>query len=196
MSGSYREHFHVALSDELVGKISEFLVRKVSDLTNAGPGHFLTRLLDLSHHRPDAYMRSAFRNRNIALAAYRVYRDNSDFFTHLAELGLLNMAVIMQKYLRIRGIHKNAFLSGFLSDLPLAGSHAWKEPTTDVEQLQKRTRKAAETAERLNVASEIQAAILQFPSGFPIPATKRKKSRMATSQISMWSTWRPLPPLR
>jgi len=175
MSGSFKEHFHVALTDELVAKISEFLVRKVGDLTRAGPGHFLTRLLDLPHHRPEAYMRSAFRNRALALSAYRIYRDNDDFFTHLCELGLLNMAVIMQKYLKIRGVHRNAFLSGFLSDLPLAGTSAWKEPTADVEQLKKRSQKAAEMADRFRVAPEVSAAIAEFPAVFPIPEVERKE---------------------
>ena len=49
MSGSFKPHFHVTLTNELIAKISEFLVRKVGDLSNAGPGHFLTRLLDLPH---------------------------------------------------------------------------------------------------------------------------------------------------
>tara|TARA_Y100001937_G_scaffold95450_1_gene129653 strand:- start:57546 stop:58913 length:1368 start_codon:yes stop_codon:yes gene_type:complete len=169
MSGSYRAHFLVPLTDELITKISEFLVRKLGDLTKAGPGHFLTRLLDLPHHRPDAYMRSAFRNKSIALSAYRIYRDNDDFFTHLCELGLLNMAIVMQKYLKVRGIHKNAFLSGFLSDLPLAGQSTWKEPSTDIDQVRSRARKAAEMADRLRVAPEVSASIAEFPQGFPIP---------------------------
>lgn len=173
MSGSYKAHFHVQLSDDLIQKISEFLVRKISELTTAGPGNFLTRLLDLPHHKPEAYMRSAFRNKSIALSAYRVYRDNDDFFTHLCELGLLNMSIIMQKYLRIRGIHKNAFLSGFLSDLPMAGNSHWKEPSTDVEAVRSRARRAAELADRLRVAPEVSAAIADFPSGFPIPEFPR-----------------------
>ncbi|MCB1138107.1 MAG: hypothetical protein KDK23_05090, partial [Leptospiraceae bacterium] len=169
MSGSYKAHFHVQLTDALVGKISEFLVHRVNELTAAGPKNFLGRLLDLPHHKPDAYMRAAFRNKSIALSAYRVYRDNDDFFTHLCELGLLNMAIIMQKYLRIRGIHKNAFLSGFLSDLPLAGQSSWKDPSTDIEAVRSRARRASELADRLRVAPEVSASIAEFPRGFPIP---------------------------
>ena len=169
MSGSFKPHFHVTLTNELIAKLSEFLVRKVGDLSNAGPGHFLTRLLDLPHHRPDAYMRSAFRNKSIALSAYRIYRDDDDFFTHLCELGLLNMAIIMQKYLRVRGIHKNAFLAGFLSDLPLAGQSTWKEPSADIQQVRSRASKAAEMSDRLKVAPEVSASIAEFPQGFPIP---------------------------
>lgn len=173
MAGSYKSHFHVTLTDELIAKISEFLVRKVGDLSKAGPGHFLTRLLDLPHHRPDAYMRSAFRNKSIALSAYRIYRDDDDFFTHLCELGLLNMAIVMQKYLRVKGIHKNAFLAGFLSDLPLAGQSSWKEPTADIQQVRSRARKAAEMADRLLVAPEVSASIAEFPQGFPVPSFPR-----------------------
>ena len=173
MSGSYKAHFHVALTDELATKISEFLVRKLSELTNAGPGHFLTRLLDLPHHRPAAYMRAAFKDRALSLAAYRLYRDGEEFFTHLCELGLLNMAIVMQKYLRIRGVHKNAFLAGFLSDLPLAGGSAWRRPAQDIEEVRIRARKAAEMAGRFSVAPEVVASIGEFAQSFPIPEQPR-----------------------
>jgi len=131
MEGGYKPNFKVKVTNPILKiaaeKIADIIKNRLKEPDNA----FIALLYENSVPNYRAFISNSIRPRKIVLTLYKLLKEKSVFFGHIADLGLLCLGVIMQKPVKVRFIHRNAFLVGLLADMALVETGEWMMPVED-----------------------------------------------------------------
>lgn len=124
LKGLYRPVFKIAIDADLCQRMRSFLISFAMDLLKHKDNQFLAHLFASTEHRYPAYLRTALLPRPVLLTFYKLFLEYHPAFVSCALFGMLCLGIIIQKNIRLRFIHCNAFLAGFVARMPLAGQGA------------------------------------------------------------------------
>lgn len=184
MEGQYEPTFVVSLTNDLLKGIRISIGNKMLERLEAPENRFIAELYENTEHRYQNYVRNALSgNRSLIMTFFKLSRERRLFFNHLADMGLLTLGVIIQKYYKLKFINRFAFLAGVCLDLPFAGSELWKSYPDDETTRIKMARRTAQVAEKLRLAPEIIDSILNSPV---LPSKPNASAtKMDTVQINL-----------
>jgi len=156
MKGLYRPVFKIAVDADLCQRMRSFLCTYMMDLLKQKDHQFIAHLYASTEHRYPAYLRTALLPRPVLLTLYKLFLEHHPAFVSAALLGLLCLGIIIQKNIRLRFIHCNAFLAGFVARMPLAGQASHFAD-------QKAALTAATMADQLKLSADVAAALRNNP---------------------------------
>ena len=97
----------------------------------------------------------------IRIADLNKVPEKEPFFNHITDIALLTMGVVIQKFYRIKMLHRYSFLAGLCADLVYADSGVWKIVTTSDSDRKKRASEGAAFLSRFNLPQEIIDGVLK-----------------------------------
>ena len=155
LSGQYKESFKLALSKDLLNRFRDAITSKVMDRLKNTDNGFLKNIYDGNQHNYKAYIQHSLQNKKLLLAVFKISSDKEAFFNHAADLALLSMGIVIQKFLRVRMLHRFSFLAGLCADLVYANSGVWKTPTSSDKERKQRAAESAAFLAQFNLNQEI-----------------------------------------
>ncbi len=169
MDGNFDPDFRIAVDEEIIKKLRAGLGKKIVACLDETEAHFVRHLFESSRVNYQAYIQNAFATNMLVLTFYKQLHDNADFFRHAAKLGLLALGVIVQRSFGIPRLHRYAFLSGFMAEVPLAATGEWQGSIPDGRR-QECAEAASKLASRLNMPAEIVESLKKYPINLDRPA--------------------------
>ncbi len=169
MPGQYRSEFRVRITQPLLIGVRAALVQAVLQALRGARSAFVRALFDATGHNYRKYIATAFREQKLALAFFRMSRENPEFFRHSANLGLLTLGALMHTNVRRRMIHINAFQAGLCADLALVDGNRWRDPPEDYAERRKAARQSASLGAAFGLSADAEAAICEYPVNMQQP---------------------------
>lgn len=170
MPGQYRAEFRVRITPPLLAGVRTVLVHAILQTLKGDRSSFVYALVDSSRHNYRKYIDTAFREPKLALAFFRLIRENPAFFHHCARLALLTLGALMHINVRRRMIHIDAFQAGLCADLALGEGDQWRKPPDDYGQRRKAARQSAGLAAAFGVSAPCETAIGEYPVNMSEPS--------------------------
>ncbi len=169
MDGHYKPEFRVLVTKDLLNKIKRHITMLIYTRLKSAENIFIRYLYD--EGRPvKNFILHSFSQKRLTLAVFKVARERTNFFYHCADLGLLSLGIVLQKSLKIRFIHRNSFLAGFLCDFALADGDEWRHPPLQESDRRALAQKCSSFISRFGVTPELAAAIRNHTISFANPA--------------------------
>ncbi len=126
--GNYRELFEVKLTRPVITKLRLFLGREIARANTRRVEHdFVEQLLEDRSFSLADIVSNGLQEKRILLALLKVFFSDPPFFSHIARLGVLTLAVVLRANPG-PNLRRHAFLAGLCADLALVDSEAWKFP--------------------------------------------------------------------
>lgn len=159
ITGQFPEIFKVALTKDILKRFREAITVKVLKRLEVTENDFLKNIYQNNLHNYEAYIRHSLQNKNLLLAVFKISSERENFFNHIAELGLLSMGIIIQKFYRVKMIHRYSFLTGLCTDLVYADTNTWKNPAATDKDRNKRATEGADFISQFKLPLEIHDVI-------------------------------------
>ena len=171
--GSFSEVFKVQLSKDILKKFRETVADKILDHLKESGSSFLKHIYKDTDHNYKGYITNALQNKKLLLAIFKISSERENFFKYISELGLISLGIMIQKFYRIRMVHRYSFLAGLCADLYLADGNEWKTPATSDSERSKRAQDGASFLQQFDLPEEIIDAVAKHSYSEATPDLNR-----------------------
>ena len=171
--GSFSETFKVQLSKDILKKFREAVAEKIIIRLKESENSFLKHIYKDSKHNYEGYIANALQNKKLLLAIFKISSERENFFNYISELGLISLGIMIQKFYRVRMIHRYSFLAGLCADLQFADGNEWKTPAGTESERSKRAQDGASFLQQFDLPDEIVDAVAKHSYSEATPDVNR-----------------------
>ncbi|TGN18427.1 hypothetical protein [Leptospira idonii] len=172
MEGKYIPAFKLAMSRDLMKMLkmvlSKAVMARIADRNN----EFINHLYEQNTEKMASLkgiIQNAFYSKAIALAFFRILLNHKEFFSHLADFGLLALGSVIQKNYNFKMVNRYSFLAGLCADISTIQDGVYRQSLFG-KSLSQTTSLSMEIARKFGLPEEVTTAINSHPiAQFEIP---------------------------